>query len=153
MDSSEKNEDELKLDSAWAEYMRRCDEGEKLDRQAFASQFPEIAEQLLGLLEAADALEKMAGPNGSLTSLMSVVRSPVPTPPVDDPLKESTLPVHFDAKLIDEPQGSMDITVGVDVRKQPEVDLTNVPTERSVDTTAPKLPMRFGEYTLEKLLG
>ena len=112
MDSSEKNEDELKLDSAWAEYMRRCDEGEKLDRQAFASQFPEIAEQLLGLLEAADALEKMAGPNGSLTSLMSVVRSPVPTPPVDDPLKESTLPVHFDAKLIDEPQGSMDITVG-----------------------------------------
>lgn len=158
MDSPEKSEDELKLDSAWAEYMRRCDEGEKLDREAFVKQFPEIADQLLGLLEAADALEKMAGPDGSLTTLLSGVRVQLPPPDADEPssaesTKENTLPLHFDAKLQNEPQGSMDITVGVDVSRQAEVDLTNVPDGKSVDTTAPKLPMRFGEYTLEKLLG
>lgn len=153
MDSSEKNEDELKLDSAWAEYMRRCDEGEQLDREAFVKQFPEIAEQLLGLLAAADALEKMAGPNGSLTTLLSGIRIRLSEHDQGEAAKESTLPLHFDAKLQDEPQGSMDITVGVDVARQPEVDLTYVPDGKSVDTTAPKLPLRFGEYTLEKLLG
>jgi hypothetical protein len=42
MDSSGEKQDDLKLDSAWAEYMRRCDEGEQLDREVFVQQFPEI---------------------------------------------------------------------------------------------------------------
>jgi eukaryotic-like serine/threonine-protein kinase len=153
MDSSDQNEDELQLDSAWAEYMRRCDEGEQLDREAFIKQFPEIADQLSGLLAAADALERMAGPDGDLTTLISGIRVSRPVAEEPENPHSSTLPLHFDAPGRPEPQGSMDVTIGVDVTRQPAESMIAPAVGGNVESTSPKLPMRFGEYTLEKLLG
>lgn len=154
MDSAGQNEDELKLDSAWAEYMRRCDAGEALDRESFVKQFPEIADQLKGLLDAADELERLAGPNGELTTLFSGIRVALPTANQTVGDDSATLPLHFDVQNV-ESAGSVDVTVGVEVSDNAQSFVLNSAAENgsSVDSKAPKLPMRFGEYTLEELLG
>ena len=152
MDSSNDKQDDLQLDFAWAEYMRRCDEGEQLDREVFVQQFPEIATELLSLLEAADTLQKLSGQNGDLASLFQGVQSGgslAEEEPVD---ANNTLPLHFDSQLPQEPQGSMDITHSIDFNKSLR-EIEQASSIKSVDTAAPKLPMRFGEYVLEKLLG
>src|SRR6056297_2073348 len=44
------------LDVAFAAYLRACDTGKQQDRQAFLAQFPDLADELAGLMEAADLL-------------------------------------------------------------------------------------------------
>jgi len=53
---------ETELDRALLDFMRRFDAGDIQDRETFLLEYPEIAPQLQTLLDAADLIEKMAGP-------------------------------------------------------------------------------------------
>ena len=44
------------LDEAFAAYLRSCDAGELASREEFLAQFPELADQLKELMEAADMI-------------------------------------------------------------------------------------------------
>ena len=55
------------LDEAWAAYLRSCDTGEVSSREEFLSQFPELADELKELMEAADMIGRVTlsgGPVG-----------------------------------------------------------------------------------------
>ncbi|MEM6365868.1 MAG: hypothetical protein AAF745_15680, partial [Planctomycetota bacterium] len=46
------------IDEAFAAYLRSCDEGSVGSREEFLSQFPEMANELRSLMEAADAIDR-----------------------------------------------------------------------------------------------
>lgn len=50
------------VELALADYLRRGDRGEQVDREAFLADYPEVAEDLRSYFATADALERMAGP-------------------------------------------------------------------------------------------
>ena len=60
--TQEHEEPDPHLDKVLLDFLRRHDLGETVDRQQFLNEHPEYAEQLQSLLEAADWIEKMAGP-------------------------------------------------------------------------------------------
>ena len=64
MEHSE-SERELRLNEAFAEYLRRVDRDEAVDRAGFAEQFPEFADDLAELLQTAERVHHMAGPRRS----------------------------------------------------------------------------------------
>lgn len=45
-----------RLDAAFAEYLRACDDGRTINREAFLSRFPDMADQLADLMQIADSL-------------------------------------------------------------------------------------------------
>ncbi len=47
------------LDEAFAAYLRSCDAGEVSSREEFLAQFPELADQLKELMEAADMIGRV----------------------------------------------------------------------------------------------
>lgn len=49
------------IDEAFAAYLRSCDEGTVGSREEFLAQFPEMAEELNDLMEAADAIDRFTG--------------------------------------------------------------------------------------------
>ena len=51
------------FDAALAEYLRRVDAGETVDREAFASEHPEAADELRAYFATADALEQLGSPS------------------------------------------------------------------------------------------
>jgi TRAP transporter TAXI family solute receptor len=53
---------EERLDRLLAEYLRRRDTGEELDRRAFLEQHADLADELRDLLDTADLVDCMAGP-------------------------------------------------------------------------------------------
>ena len=53
---------EEQLDQILAEYIRRIDTGECVDRDDFLTAHPELADELVELLDMADKVEQMAGP-------------------------------------------------------------------------------------------
>lgn len=63
---SESQESEDQVDQAFAAYLRSCDEGLVASREEFLCQFPEIAEELRELMDAADAIDTFT--SGVLTS-------------------------------------------------------------------------------------
>ncbi len=49
------------IDEAFAAYLRSCDEGSVGSREEFLAQFPEMAEELKSLMDAADAIHRFTG--------------------------------------------------------------------------------------------
>jgi serine/threonine protein kinase len=49
-------------DAALAEYMRRTDAGQQINRDLFVAEFPQFADELRDYFAAADAVDRMAGP-------------------------------------------------------------------------------------------
>lgn len=49
------------IDEAFAAYLRSCDEGSVGSREEFLAQFPELAEELKNLMDAADAINRFTG--------------------------------------------------------------------------------------------
>ncbi|KAA5542557.1 protein kinase [Roseiconus nitratireducens] len=49
------------IDEAFAAYLRSCDEGAVGSREQFLSQFPDMADELRQLMEAADAIDRFTG--------------------------------------------------------------------------------------------
>ena len=47
------------LDEAFAAYLRLCDSGEFTSREAFLKQFPDLADELKQLMEAADMIGRV----------------------------------------------------------------------------------------------
>lgn len=50
-----------RLDAAFAEYLRACDEGREVSREAFLSRFPDMADRLAELMQIADSLGNFVG--------------------------------------------------------------------------------------------
>ncbi|MBL7042492.1 MAG: hypothetical protein ISR77_27890, partial [Pirellulaceae bacterium] len=53
---------EEQLDQVLAEYIRRVDAGERVDRESFLNAHPDLADELDEVLGMADKVEQMAGP-------------------------------------------------------------------------------------------
>src|SRR5262245_35034150 len=53
---------ESAFDVALAEYLRRVDAGENVDRAAFVAAHPEVANELREYFSTAEVLERVAGP-------------------------------------------------------------------------------------------
>ncbi len=56
------DDEEQRLDAAWAEYLRRRDEGERLDREQWLREHEDLADTLRELLRTAEMVDGMAGP-------------------------------------------------------------------------------------------
>jgi TRAP transporter TAXI family solute receptor len=147
---------ETKLDQALLEFMRRFDAGLVEDREAFLNEFPEISNQLRTLLDAADWIEKMAGPTlaelgGSTDQALSA--------PDDNPVQALdpnavTLPPPAPSRLGDNtsrsPKISIDDSTLPPQPNRADFSLTNL---RNPDSAQSILPYRFGDYVLESVLG
>ncbi len=135
VDSSKDDE----LDIALAEFMRRRDAGEALDRNHFLSLYPQLADRLAELLSIADSIESLAGPKfeelfpvpHATTDSSSITLIPrTPTTKNNRAAVEPTL-IHR--------RSWEDRDAGDD-----EIDGVPGPSQ---------LPRRFGDYILEKVLG
>lgn len=137
---AEDNPQEMQVEQALAEYMMKCDSGEMPDREAFFQQHPELREQLLELLNAADWIEELAGPTVSDIAAE------------DDPLAvtadiEETIP-----QLGGFPDGTRAAELTLPVSELSGRGLPDDPAD-SRGLSQPVLPCRFGDYVLERVLG
>jgi eukaryotic-like serine/threonine-protein kinase len=130
--------EEIELDQALLEFMRRFDAGQIDDRESFLQEFPDLAPRLRVLLDAADWIEKMAGPTlGELATKPFDGNSETiaPTP------KGTASPQRMIS--IDESTLPPDPHLG-------DFVLSSVP---SFENSQSILPYRFGDYVLERVLG
>lgn len=142
MAENEEQEKEMQLDSALLAFLKRHDHGEKVDRESFLREHPELAEQLRSLLDAADWIERMAGPTLADTLDESVDNHPAYDPnQVTIDLKDA----NPKGKLLGE--GNVREATS---NKDDEISLSEI---GSLENTHTNLPCRFGEYLLEKVLG
>jgi TRAP transporter TAXI family solute receptor len=142
MANNEEQEEELQLDSALLAFLKRHDAGEKVDRESFLREHPELAEQLRVLLDAADWIEKMAGP-----TLADSLDESATAGKANDPNE-----VTIDLKIRPSTERSAGSNDGPNAPNKPsdEISLSDV---RSLESTQPHLPCQFGEYRLERVLG
>ena len=77
------------IDQVLADYLRRLDAGDILEREAFLKQHPELAEDLAELLETADLIDQMAGPMASDLWGEDLLESTVEGEPKDDQHEET----------------------------------------------------------------
>lgn len=135
MAENEEQEGELQIEHALLDFLKRHDLGEKVDRESFLREHPELSEQLRSILDAADWIEKMAGPT------------------VADSLDESAA----NATAYDPNQVTTDLKAIVPGNHAAAVEDYDEGVSRgelgSLESTHAHLPCRFGEYMLEKVLG
>jgi TRAP transporter TAXI family solute receptor len=118
-------------DQAFAAYLKSCDAGEAISREAFLAQFPELADQLSDLLDAADAIQRISsGQSGS----------------ADDPDETTCLKINSTAETI---IGQVEI----DGRAAANLDATLPLANRAADDPGPTLPYDLGDYILLEVLG
>ncbi len=74
------------LDEVLGQYLVRIDEGERIDREEFMAQFPDLADELRSFFQDSDAvgkaLEESAGPGGQETVAGKGLGDPLPVPRV-----------------------------------------------------------------------
>ena len=142
--NSNENDPESRLDEALADFMKRKDSGEKIDRERFLKDHSEIADLLRELLDAADCIEHMAGPTIAEWQRQYEVESQAS--PSDPNQSTSDIPIQQLG-----PIGINDATLPHSTtNRSSDFSMAGMPT---ADSTQPNLPCRFGEYTLEKILG
>jgi TRAP transporter TAXI family solute receptor len=168
---------ELKVDQALLDFMRRFDAGNPEDRETFLKEHPEIADQLRVLLEAADWIENMAGP----TVAELAAGGPVPngsqtgqSMPLDDiGLDPNAMTLPMQRNSSDTPKASTAPSLPLpgpipersrNARKSISIDDSTLPPNEAVadfsltnlpnlDNSQSVLPYRFGDYILERVLG
>lgn len=91
------------IDEAFAAYLRSCDEGAVGSREEFLAQFPEMADELKNLMEAADAINHFTGGNQEASGefvgsgpAADTIEARAPNDSCDDPA--ATLPEAHRAK-------------------------------------------------------
>jgi len=149
---------EMKLDQALLDFMRRFDAGKIEDREIFLNEYPEIASQLRTLLDAADLIESMAGPTLSeLGNASSAAQSQDrqqlrdQASSVADPNAQTlalqkngnqknnrAISISPDESTLPPPMNRSDFSL---------TSLANTSNSQSI------LPYRFGDYILEQVLG
>ena len=121
------------VDAAFAAYLRSCDAGEVSSREEFLAQFPEIADELSELMEAADAIGHMTSPHVA--------------PTIDSPA-----PSNANANA----NPSAETIIGKDVDRDDE-DADPAATlpmaNRAKGDPGPTLPYDLGDYLLLEVLG
>lgn len=161
--TEEYEEPDPQLDEVLLDFLRRHDLGETVDREQFLKEHPEYAEQLLSLLEAADWIEKMAGPTLShfggddppskfpATTAPPNAATEIATPATPslayDPLA-ATLDLHVRTPA----PGASDGNQKTSAYGSDAVDFS-VSEFPSLDNTQSSLPCRFGEYLLVRVIG
>jgi len=139
--------DELQLDNALLRFLKRHDQGELIDRDAFLQEHPEWADQLKALLEAADWIEHMAGP----TLADSIADGTRPDAPTPTPLPYDPNDVTIDLRQRN-PDAVANVPASAPASAADRADFSFVDLP-SLENTQASLPCRFGEYLLEKVLG
>jgi TRAP transporter TAXI family solute receptor len=132
-------EREARLDKLLAEYLRRRDAGETIDRRAFLEQHADLAEELRDLLDTAELVDCMAGP-------IEVEPQPDDTPTQPDPAPGPRPPQETTAF---DPNVTAELELG-SVLPLDSAELTISVAEFSPSEEAPCL---FGDYELLKTLG
>lgn len=136
--SANDSTDDGRLDEAFAAYLRLCDSGEQHDRESFLAQFPELADPLRQLLDAADLLSREL----SLEALDETLQLPVaakddPTIVNQDSATSPNLATH-----------------GVDQETLLfKADASLPGMHRGGHVGGPRLPYQIGDYLLEEILG
>lgn len=130
----EKNRDQ-RLDEAFAAYLRSCDSGECESRDDFLSQYPDLAEQLKELIEAADAIGQVTLGGQHVEedieiSGLSLLESERAVPGADTIVGQG--PAHHD---------SLDPAATLPMANRPKGD------------PGPTLPFDLGDYTLLEVIG
>ncbi|MFO1066815.1 MAG: serine/threonine-protein kinase [Pirellulales bacterium] len=148
MSAQEDDPLEIEVQSALAEYFVRCDRGEMPDREEFLSKNPAMREKLAELLDAADWIEMLAGPQAGTDVPESANGTPsqsIPAGPDDEthPLIAAPKTALSDATAA---------TLPVVTRTGSSNFSASVPSMQQ-DLSQPVLPCRFGDYVLEKILG
>ncbi len=113
------------LDAAFAAYLRNCDTGELGSREEFLAQFPDLADELKSLIEAADMIGGLTQPG-----------FPLDTPAAADTGAET---VSVSAKGADE--SGLDPGVTLPMANRAEGD------------PGPTLPFDLGDYQLLEVVG
>ncbi len=146
---------ETNLDQALLEFMRRSDAGEIEDREAFLKEFSDLAPQLRLLLDAADWIEDMAGPTLAELSSSSIDGS-------DKAPNNSRIQVRPDSNAFTIQSALGQNATPVSPGPFSPFDSTLPPSKSPSDVSLNSLvsnnsqsilPMRFGDYILEKVLG
>jgi len=163
---------EEQLDAALLDFFRRNDSGETTDREQFLTEHSGIAPQLRELLDAADWIEKMAGPTlselGGGTDLIGHSNSPSDTRalemgtdfPVEGSANPSEATIQFfgQHQVISMSNPGRTVASEIDANAATQApnrkdrissDIANVTPEN----TQHVLPCKFGDYQLKKILG
>ncbi len=141
--SQEPSQEDVRLDKALVDFLKRRDEGHAVDRETFLREHEDIADALRDLLEAADCIEHMAGP--TFAELQSSVSSDRKD---DSDSDDPSLHEKFaTATGYRDPESTIDHT-----KTRPDANLASA-REVAMETTQPNLPCRFGDYILEKIIG
>jgi eukaryotic-like serine/threonine-protein kinase len=167
MSQSEEDKIDEKLDAVLAEFLRKLDSGEPVDRKQFLAENSELASQLEELLDAADWIERLAGPTlaelrASSTNLLDT--SAQPSHPVDRSTDFSVDPsIDPSAATMQYQVDREAISVSNPARVVNSLDSTAPPDQERVlsssivraspENTQHVLPCRFGDYILERILG
>lgn len=120
------------LDEAFAAYLRSCDTGELDSREEFLKQFPEIADELKELIEAADIFGQVTTNQASQTELLD----PPPETPRVEPGAET-----IGSQFPDHDGVSLDPGATLPMANRPKGD------------PGPTLPFDLGDYILLEVLG
>jgi hypothetical protein len=115
------------LDEAFAAYLRSCDAGELGSREEFLSQFPELADELKELIEAADMIDQVT--HGHSSAEHQPVTQPLPG--------AETIASH--------------LPVGDDSNGDPAATLPMA--IRAKGDPGPTLPYDLGDYMLLEVIG
>ncbi|MEM7478566.1 MAG: serine/threonine-protein kinase [Planctomycetota bacterium] len=135
----EENPLELRVDEVLARYMQECDSGQMPDRESFLNEYPDLRDQLEGLLGAADWIEELAGPT------IADIAKIDPTVEVDK--LDDTLPHLENGQPLDQSSDTLDgLGAKADAKKKES-------TLDSSEFSQPILPCQFGDYVLERVLG
>ena len=155
MSDQVKDDTEAKLDQALLDFMRRFDAGQIENREVFLQEYPELATPLRTLLDAADWIEKLAGPTlaelGNSTAKSLIPNELNPTHVVDenpDP-NAATMPVLPMGKVSHSPVSPYDSTLPPS-KSRSDFSLTSLANTNNSQSI---LPYRFGDYILEQVLG
>lgn len=160
-----------RLDAAFAEYLRACDEGREVSREAFLSRFPDMADRLAELMQIADSLGNFVGledaGSESASDLpaskkrdalgnLQVAKAVAASPPVrpggkaDDeaPTQTPSTSVVRDAETL---LWSVS-AISDDLTEKGDQWLT-LPAIRKEGQAGPSLPYDLGDYRLLSVLG
>jgi TRAP transporter TAXI family solute receptor len=113
------------LDEAFAAYLRSCDTGEVGSREEFLSQFPELADDLKELMEAADMIGGLTQPGISM----------------DTPARADTGADTISVAASGQDESGLDPAATLPMANRPKGD------------PGPTLPFDLGDYQLLEVLG
>lgn len=122
------------LDVAFAAYLRACDAGETSSREEFIQQFPELADDLSRLLDAADLI-------GQYTSLDRHEANLAETAAWD--MGASSFYAEIETVVGEVEEGD----------RERDPNLTLPLERRAAGDARPMLPFELGDYRLERVLG